>query len=119
MRPASGPAYYERLDPQPIEVIESWGLPFNRGAIVKYVARAGHKPGAEELDDLRKAQWFIEREIERCEKRDRLANLVGFNDTEPPGPCADVVIVDDSDLIPDAAPTLPSTAPEGLYREVG
>jgi hypothetical protein len=109
MRPASGPSYYERLDPQPIEVIEAWGMAFGRGAIIKYVARAGHKPGAEELDDLRKALWFLEREIERCESHQSRANLIGFGDTEP---CAGVVIIDDEDLIPDAAPTQPDAGDE-------
>jgi phage terminase large subunit GpA-like protein len=32
-------------------------------------------------------------------------------------PCPDVIVVDDSDIVPDAAPTLPSTAPSGLYLE--
>lgn len=44
-----------------IDVIE-W-MPFNRGAAVKYIWRAGMKD--DEIQDLEKAKWFIEREIKR------------------------------------------------------
>ena len=36
---------------------------FNRGNALKYILRAGKK-GAE-LEDLQKARWYIEREIDR------------------------------------------------------
>lgn len=65
--PKPGPAYYERLTPQPIEVIEAWELGFHAGAALKYLARAGYKPGASALEDLRKARWFIDRLIELAE----------------------------------------------------
>ena len=43
-------------------------LNFCRGNAVKYLCRAGLKGGAErELEDLRKARWYIEREIVRLE----------------------------------------------------
>lgn len=38
---------------------------FNVGNAVKYLWRAGLKEAADELDDLRKAKWYIEREIQR------------------------------------------------------
>jgi hypothetical protein len=62
-----GPAgeHYVDLDPMPIEVIEAWGLRYGLGAAVKYIARAGRKPGVSAVEDLRKAIWFIEREITR------------------------------------------------------
>lgn len=41
---------------------------FTLGNVVKYVWRAGLKDGADGLDDLRKAQWYIEREIQRLSK---------------------------------------------------
>ena len=56
---------------------------------------------------------------------DHLCAAVKVGDTEPAPPHSvtddgsSVVVLSDRDLIPDAAPTLPSTAPEGLYREVG
>ena len=49
-----------------IDAIESWELNFSRGNAVKYIARAGHKN--DELEDLKKAAWYINREIERLEK---------------------------------------------------
>ena len=45
-----------------IDVIEAWGLGFNLGNVVKYVARAGHKGDA--VEDLEKARWYLSREIE-------------------------------------------------------
>jgi len=52
-----------------IDFIQDYELNFNRGNIIKYVARASRK-GAE-LRDLRKAKDYIEREIEFLEnKRD-------------------------------------------------
>lgn len=41
---------------------------FNRGNAVKYVARAGLKDKATEIQDLQKAAWYINREIERLER---------------------------------------------------
>lgn len=46
-----------------IDVIEHW--PHNIGAAVKYLWRAGLKPGADAVTDLRKSLWYIQREIAR------------------------------------------------------
>lgn len=51
---------------EPIEFIESHNLNFNLGSAVKYIARAPYK--GKELEDLKKAKWFIEREIKRHDK---------------------------------------------------
>lgn len=53
---------------KPLDAIESWGLGFALGSVVKYVARAGRKPGEAELKDLKKAQWCLNWQIERIEK---------------------------------------------------
>lgn len=45
-----------------IDVISDYNLNFNRGNIIKYVARAGKKEN--ELQDLRKALDYLQREIE-------------------------------------------------------
>lgn len=55
------PEHYTRLKPEPIEVIEAWGLNFNLGSVISYIARNGHKDDA--IQDLSKAIWYIEREI--------------------------------------------------------
>ena len=39
---------------------------FNRGNAIKYVWRAGEK--GNEIEDLKKARWYIDREIQRMEK---------------------------------------------------
>ncbi|MFD4608301.1 DUF3310 domain-containing protein [Streptomyces sp. NPDC058440] len=60
------PSHYTWL-PGGVEVIDITELlPFNLGNVVKYVLRAGHKHD-EPLTDLRKAAWYINREIERLE----------------------------------------------------
>jgi hypothetical protein len=46
-------------------------LNFCRGNVVKYVCRAGKKPSACELEDLRKARWYLDWEIARLEKERR------------------------------------------------
>jgi hypothetical protein len=38
---------------------------FNRGNAVKYITRAGHKNPDEEVTDLLKARWYIDRELKR------------------------------------------------------
>ena len=48
-----------------IDVIEPFC--FNLGSVIKYVWRAELKPGEDDLDDLRKAEWYIKREIQRRE----------------------------------------------------
>jgi hypothetical protein len=51
-----------------IKVIEAWGLGFCLGNTVKYISRVGKKDGEADIDDLKKALWYLNREIERREK---------------------------------------------------
>lgn len=47
-----------------IDLVEQ--MNFNRGNAVKYIARAGLKGEGEiEIEDLKKAAWYIDREIKR------------------------------------------------------
>lgn len=49
-----------------LEVIQlTEQMNFNRGNAVKYVARAGIKDQSKEIEDLEKAKWYIQREIDR------------------------------------------------------
>ena len=48
---------------QVIDITEN--LNFNRGNVVKYVCRAGRKNKDSELEDLRKAEFYLKREIAR------------------------------------------------------
>jgi hypothetical protein len=63
------PTHYARLQPQPIEVIESWQLGPHAANVLKYLARAGHKDGTPELDDLRKAKWYLDRLLWLAEQK--------------------------------------------------
>ena len=49
-----------------IKVIEAWDLNFHLGNVIKYVSRAGKKDknSAKTLEDLRKAEWYLQRYIE-------------------------------------------------------
>ena len=49
---------------EPRRVIEDWGLNFNAGNVLKYIARYLTKGG---VKDLRKAAQYIQFEIERLE----------------------------------------------------
>lgn len=48
-----------------IDITEN--LNFNRGNAVKYIARAGKKNPDAEVEDLRKAHWYLTRELKRIE----------------------------------------------------
>lgn len=61
----TNPNHYKRLEPEPIAVIESWGLGFALGNAVKYIARAGAKPGESAASDLAKAAWYLGRALLR------------------------------------------------------
>ena len=60
------PKHYKMVKYEAIDVIEDWGLGFNLGNTVKYISRAGHKDNI--LQDLKKALWYLDREIKRLEK---------------------------------------------------
>lgn len=48
-----------------IKVIDAWELDFCLGNAVKYISRAGKKDPEKRIEDLRKAIWYIQHEIER------------------------------------------------------
>ena len=51
---------------EPKDVIRDWGLNFNLGNTVKYIARAGRKDDI--VQDLKKARQYLDFEIEYLEK---------------------------------------------------
>lgn len=61
------PAYYKTGGIEAIDVIEAWNLDFCLGNTVKYIARCGRKSD-KVLEDLKKAAWYLNREIERRER---------------------------------------------------
>ena len=48
-----------------IDYIESHSMNFNIGNVIKYVTRAKHKNN--ELEDLKKSLWYLQREIANLE----------------------------------------------------
>jgi hypothetical protein len=45
------------------KVVYAWGLDYYLGNCTKYICRAGKKPGADTIQDLEKAKWYLEQEI--------------------------------------------------------
>jgi hypothetical protein len=46
-----------------IKVIRAWDLSFSLGNTVKYIARAGKKDSTKRIEDLHKAMWYLQEEI--------------------------------------------------------
>lgn len=46
-----------------INVIRAWELNFSLGNVIKYLARAGKKDQITRLEDLHKAMWYLQEEI--------------------------------------------------------
>jgi hypothetical protein len=65
--PVNHPQHYGGGDNvyEAIKVIEAWDLGFNLGNTVKYIARCGKKD--DELQELKKASWYLQREIAKLE----------------------------------------------------
>jgi hypothetical protein len=66
--PVNHPNHYGGADNpyEAIKVVEAWSLGFHLGSVVKYISRAGKKGDA--LEDLKKARWYLDREIANLEK---------------------------------------------------
>ena len=61
------PAHYTFGNIEVIDFIEDKKLGFHLGNAVKYISRAGRKDPARTIEDLRKAAWYLNRQIERLE----------------------------------------------------
>ena len=61
------PLHYTSGKIETIDFIEDQALNFHRGNAVKYIVRAGKKDPEKEIEDLKKAAWYINREIARLE----------------------------------------------------
>jgi hypothetical protein len=57
------PHHYNVGSIEAVTIIEDWKLNFSLGNVIKYVLRAPYKGETEE--DLRKALWYLQREIDR------------------------------------------------------
>ena len=74
------PAHYTYGKIETIDYIEDKGLGFNLGNVVKYVSRCGHKKSkgmsanAKAIEDLKKAKFYLEREIAMRERETNVPN---------------------------------------------
>ena len=60
------PKHYTRFPVEPIEILEC--LPYNRASAAKYIIRCEAKgDNKDAITDLKKAIWFIQRELKRLE----------------------------------------------------
>lgn len=70
------PAHYtEGRKYEPIDVIEDWNLGFSAGNALKYISRAGRKPGGrnqsdldKNVQDIEKAIWYLNRRIKELKE---------------------------------------------------
>jgi hypothetical protein len=84
METVNHPAHYNQ-HPSGIECITIvQDAPFNIGNAIKYLWRAtwGSKPGTDRLEDLRKAIWYIQAEIERLTKNSQVVEGQVTNDSD-------------------------------------
>ena len=61
------PDHYNHGKIEVIDFIEDQHLGFHLGNAVKYISRAGRKDPDNIIEDLRKAAWYLNRQIERLE----------------------------------------------------
>jgi hypothetical protein len=62
--PVNHPPHYKAGGIETIDFIEAKQLGYHLGNVVKYISRAQHKGG---MQDLLKAQWYLNRAIEKGE----------------------------------------------------
>ena len=67
--PVNRPSHYAASKIEVIDYIEDKELGFHLGNAVKYISRAGKKGGPkDEVQDLRKAAWYLARRIRNLTK---------------------------------------------------
>ena len=64
----NSPDHYGKGAYEAINVIEAWGANFNIGNSLKYLSRYGKKDPNAIIQDLEKARWYIDREINNLKK---------------------------------------------------
>lgn len=64
----NNPPHYNHGGIETIDYIEAKELNFHLGNAVKYISRANHK--GTPIEDIRKAIWYLERELDRRHRDD-------------------------------------------------
>ena len=59
------PSHYTVGNIEVIDVIENYKLGYHLGNAIKYILRAGRKDPNKYEEDLQKAIWYLNREIEK------------------------------------------------------
>lgn len=76
--PVNHPSHYCLGGIEVLDAIEAWELPYHLGNVVKYVARAGKKNSSTYLQDLQKAQFYLNRFISQLkDKHEAGSGLLG------------------------------------------
>ena len=65
--PVLHPTHYNQGNIEVWDFIADQDLNFFRGTVVRYICRAGRKVKELEIEDLKKARAYLQREIERME----------------------------------------------------
>lgn len=68
--PVNHPSHYTSGKIEVIDFILDQKLGFELGNSVKYIARAGKKDPSKELEDLRKAEWYLKHRIGELESQE-------------------------------------------------
>ena len=82
----NSPSHYNQLPVEAIEICKHYN--FARGNVLKYILRAGHKESEgmtkeeKELQDLKKAQWYLNYEIKQLEENAENSNKINKPQTE-------------------------------------
>lgn len=63
--PVNHPSHYTDGKIEVIDFIDDKKLSYCLGNAVKYIARAGKKDPSKTIEDLQKAAWYINHEIEK------------------------------------------------------
>ena len=61
------PTHYTVGGIETIDFIEAKGLGYHLGNVLKYISRAGKKGTTDGIEDLKKAQWYLARAIDKNE----------------------------------------------------
>lgn len=81
--PVNHPSHYTDGQIEVSSYIADKNFNFFRGNAIKYVSRAGKKDSSKEVEDLEKAVWYINREIERLRGATKPDPLAGIFVTVP------------------------------------
>ena len=68
--PVNHPSHYTQGKIECIDFITDKKLNFCRGNAVKYIVRAGLKDPSKEIEDLKKAVFYLNREIKDLEQKE-------------------------------------------------